>query len=767
MHVIKSNGRKEKFDLNKFHKMVDEACKDLNGVSPSQVEINSNIQFYDGITTKEIQSILIRSASDLITLETPNYQFVAARLLLFSLYKEVYQQFDPIHIRELTKRNIKAGVYDEEILSYYTKEEWDEINSYVKHKRDFDFSYAGIQQLVDKYLVQNRTTGKIYETPQMAFMLIAAITFHKYPKETRLSYVKRFYDGASSLKINIPTPILAGVRTPSKQYASCVLIDVGDSIDSIFASNSAIGKYTASRAGIGLNVGRIRAINSKIRGGEVVHTGLVPFLKVFEATTKSCQQNGIRGGSATVFCPIWHMEIENYIVLKNNKGSEDSRVRRLDYTVQISKLFYERFLKGEMITLFSPHEVTDLYEAFGTPAFDELYVKYENDPNVNKKQVNAKELIGDIIKERAETGRVYVMNIDHANQNGPFLEKIYQSNLCEEILLPTRPIDDLNDTKGQIATCILAAINVGRISSLDELALLCDIIVRFLDELIDYQGYPVPAAEKYTKDYRTLGIGFIGLAHFLAKKKLKYYDKEAAVAVHELSEAFAYYLTSASVDLAAEKGRAPAFDRSKYSKGILPIDYYKRDVDTIADFKLHYDWEALRAKIAEHGMRNMTLMAQMPSESSSTVSNSTNGIEPPRSLLAVKKSKKGTLKQIVPGFSLLKNNYTMLWEIEDNKSVLNIIAVMQKFFDQTISTNTNYNPSKYPNNQVPMSMMIGDILYAFKMGVKTLYYHNTKDGKEDESIKEVTIDALVENLKEVDLEQFETEDEEMCEACAI
>lgn len=758
MEVIKRDGRREQLDLNKFHKMVEEACEGLSGVSASQVEMNSGIQFYNGITTKEIQKILVRSASDLITLDQPGYQYVAARLLLFGLYKEVFGQFEPLPLVELINRNIAAGVYDKEITSYYSDEEWAELNNYIQHKRDFDFAHAGLQQLVDKYLVQNRTTGQIFETPQVAYMVISAVGFKDYPSKTRLSYVKRFYDSVSQQKINLPTPIMAGVRTPKRQYASCVLVDVDDTLDSIFASTAAVGRYTAARAGIGLNIGRIRAIKSQIRSGEVEHTGLIPFLKVFEATTKSTSQNGIRGGSASVFIPIWHKEIESIIVLKNNKGTEDNRVRKLDYTVQLSKLFYERFLKGQDISLFSPHEVPGLYEAFGLPEFDALYKRYEANTNISRITIPAAQLFSDIMRERAETGRIYLMNIDHANQNGPFKEKVSQSNLCLEILLPTTPIQDLHDTDGRIATCILGAVNLGKLRSLDELENLTDLQVRFLDQLIDYQEYPVKAAALYTKEYRTLGIGYIGLAHYLAKHKVGYEDPQAWHLIHDTTEAFAYYLTKASINLAKEKGPAAKFSATKYSDGLFPKDYYKRDIDTLGEFALKYDWDGLKEEMLQFGMRNCTLMAQMPAESSATISNATNGIEPPREYLSIKKSKKGTLKQIVPSYNTLKSYYTKVWDMESNKGYLNIVAIMQKFFDQTISANTNYDSRKFPNSEIPMSLMLGDILYMYKMGIKTGYYHNTNDDKKDDASEAVALPVQADT---------DSLDEENCEACTI
>jgi len=761
--VKKRNGRgQEPLNLEKMHKMVEEATKGLAGVSASQVEIQSGIQFYDGITTGEIQEILIKSASDLIDLDHPNYQYVAARLLLFSVRKSLYGKTrDLPHLEQHIYQCTGREVYDKGIFDKYSKEEIDKVNGWIDHERDFLFTYAGLRQVVDKYLVQDRSTGKVYETPQFMYMMIALTIFAEYSKETRLNYVRRYYDAISKHKLNIPTPIMAGVRTPIRQFASCVLVDADDTLDSIFSSDMAIGKYVAQRAGIGINAGRIRGINSKIRGGEVQHTGVVPFLKKFEATVRCCTQNGIRGGSATVHFPIWHQEIEDILVLKNNKGTEDNRVRKLDYSIQISKLFYERFIKDEEITLFSPHDVPGLYDLFGTESFDALYLECEQLENIPKKKIKAQELILDLLKERAETGRIYIMNIDHCNSHSSFKDQVFMSNLCQEITLPTHPLSHIDDLVGEIALCILSAVNVGKIRSDEELEELCELAVRGLEELIDYQDYPVKAAEIATKARRSLGIGFIGLAHYLAKLGYKYESQEAWDAVHGLSESFQYYLLKASNKIAQEKGHCEYFGRTKYADGILPIDTYKKDVDEITSNKLEHDWESLRNSINTHGLRHSTLSAQMPSESSSVVCNATNGIEPPRDYLSVKKSKKGPLKQVVPSYGSLKNNYTLLWDMPSNKGYINIVAVMQKFFDQAISGNWSYNPEHYPDNEVPVSVMAQDLLTTYKYGWKTSYYQNTNDLKTDE-IEESSseLDNLVDSI-------LETNEEETCDSCAI
>jgi ribonucleoside-diphosphate reductase alpha chain len=768
INVIKRNGRgTEPLNLEKIHSMVRYACQDLSGVSESQVEMNSGLQFFDGVTSDEIQQILIKSASDLISLENPNYQYVAARLLLFSLRKSLFHRlWEHPHLKEHINNCIEKGVYDKEFLQWYDEEEINAMQDMIKHERDYIFSYAGIRQVIDKYLVQDRSSGQIYETPQFMYLMIAATLFRNYNKDKRLSYVKKYYNAISQHLINIPTPVMAGVRTPLRQFSSCVLVDSDDTLPSIFTSDMAIGRYVAQRAGIGINAGRIRGINSRIRGGEVQHTGVIPFLKKFEATVKCCTQNGVRGGSATVHFPIWHQEIEDIIVLKNNKGTEDNRVRKLDYSIQLSELFYKRFINNEDITLFSPHDVPGLYDAFGTPEFDQMYEKFERATSVKKKKIPAQELFLSILKERAETGRIYIMNIDHSNTHSSFKDTIRMSNLCQEITLPTDPLEHI-DGEGEIALCILSAINLGQIKNKDELENLCDLSVRGLEELIDLQNYPVKAAEISTKARRSLGIGYIGLAHFLAKNKLKYDTPDAYRLIDETTEAFQYYLLKASNELAKEKGPCSLFNRTKYSDGILPIDTYKKDVDSIVKRKLSYDWSTLRKNIKENGLRHSTLSAQMPSESSSVVCNETNGIEPPRDYLSVKKSKKGPLKQIVPGYPNIKNYYTLLWDMPSNEGYINIVAVMQKYFDQAISGNWSYNPENYEGNEVPLSTMAQDLLTTYKLGWKTSYYQNTYDGKNDGDEPQHNIGGPENEMKT--RSEFASDEayDEYCESCAI
>ncbi len=764
LSIVKRHGDRVRLDIQKIHKVVNFACEGLANVSSSLIQMNAGIQFSDGMTTKEIQDLLVRSANDLISLETPNYQYAASRLLLYGVYKEVFGGFEKLSLAEMISRNIERGVYDAEILEKYTAEELATLDGYIRHKRDENFTYAGLRQVVDKYLCQDRSSGEIFETPQHMYMMIAATLFANYPAETRMHYVRRYYDATSLFKINIPTPVMAGVRTPVRQFASCVLVDSDDTLDSIFASDMSIGRYTAQRAGIGINAGRIRGVNSKIRGGEVAHTGIIPFLKKFESTVRCCTQNGVRGGSATTHFPFWHQEIEDILVLKNNKGTEDNRVRKLDYSIQLNKTMYERLLSGGDITLFSPHDVPGLYEAYFGDAdkFQELYEKYERATSIKKRRIPAMELFSALVKERAETGRIYIMNVDHANTHSSFKDTVYMSNLCQEITLPTKPLNHIDDPEGEIALCILSAINVGIIKDLNDLDELCELAVRALEEIIDYQRYPILAAEKSTKARRSLGVGYIGLAHYLAKNQVQYSDKQSWKLVHDLTEAFQYYLLKASNKLAQERGACEYFDRTKYSDGILPIDTYKKDVDTIVENKLNYDWESLRNDIKTHGLRHSTLSAQMPSESSSVVSNATNGIEPPRGYLSVKKSKKGPLKQVVPQYQSLKQHYTLLWDMPSNEGYINIVAVMQKFFDQAISGNWSYNPTHFENNEVPMSVMIKDLLNTYKFGWKTSYYQNTYDYKTDGEIaEEPTQEPLAVT------ETIDTDDDEVCDSCAI
>ncbi|HHR4466929.1 TPA: class 1a ribonucleoside-diphosphate reductase subunit alpha, partial [Salmonella enterica] len=658
--VTKRDGRTERINLDKIHRVLDWAAEGLNNVSVSQVELRSHIQFYDGIKTSDIHETIIKAAADLISRDAPDYQYLAARLAIFHLRKKAFGQFEPPALYHHVVKMVELGKYDNHLLEDYTEEEFKQMDSFIVHDRDMTFSYAAVKQLEGKYLVQNRVTGEIYESAQFLYILVAACLFSNYPRETRLDYVKRFYDAVSTFKISLPTPIMSGVRTPTRQFSSCVLIECGDSLDSINATSSAIVKYVSQRAGIGINAGRIRALGSPIRGGEAFHTGCIPFYKHFQTAVKSCSQGGVRGGAATLFYPMWHLEVESLLVLKNNRGVEGNRVRHMDYGVQINKLMYTRLLKGGDITLFSPSDVPGLYDAFfaDQDEFERLYVKYENDDSIRKQRVKAVELFSLMMQERASTGRIYIQNVDHCNTHSPFdpvVAPVRQSNLCLEIALPTKPLNDVNDENGEIALCTLSAFNLGAIKTLDELEELAILAVRALDALLDYQDYPIPAAKRGAMGRRTLGIGVINFAYWLAKNGKRYSDGSANNLTHKTFEAIQYYLLKASNELAKEQGACPWFNETTYAKGILPIDTYKKDLDAIVNEPLHYDWEQLRESIKTHGLRNSTLSALMPSETSSQISNATNGIEPPRGYVSIKASKDGILRQVVPDYEHLKD----------------------------------------------------------------------------------------------------------------
>ena len=740
LFVTKRNGEKEPIDLEKIHKVIDWAAEGLDNVSVSQVELKSHIQFYDGIKTEDIHETIIKSAADLISEETPDYQFLSARLAIFHLRKKAYGKFEPPKLYDHVISLVASGKYDQHLIADYTKDEFEAMEQFIDHRRDLNFSYAAVKQLEGKYLVQNRVTGEIYESAQFLYVLVAACLFAKYPQETRLKYIEGFYDAISLFKISLPTPIMSGVRTPTRQFSSCVLIECGDSLDSINAASSSIVKYVSQRAGIGINAGRIRALGSSIRNGEAFHTGCIPFFKHFQTAVKSCSQGGVRGGAATLFYPLWHLEVESLLVLKNNRGVEENRVRHLDYGVQFNKVMYQRLIKGESITLFSPSDVPGLYDAFfeDQDEFEALYTKYEADPTIRKKCIKAIELFTLFAQERASTGRIYLQNVDHCNTHSPFDPKqapIRQSNLCLEIALPTQPMNDINDPNGEIALCTLSAFNLGAIESLDELESLADLAVRALDNLLDYQDYPMPAAKNATVGRRTLGIGVINYAYYLAKNGLYYSNGSANNLTHKTFEAIQYYLLKASNNLAKEVGACPKFNETRLSKGILPIDTYKKEIDNIVNESLHLDWEILRKDIMEFGVRNSTVSALMPSETSSQISNATNGIEPPRGLISIKASKDGILKQVVPEYTRLKDNYELLWNIPSNQGYLELVGIMQKFVDQTISANTNYDPSRFEGGKVPIKQVLKDILTAYKLGVKTMYYHNTRDGADDSQVE--------------------------------
>lgn len=757
IQVTKRNGKKEPLDLDKFHKVAHFACENLAGVSVSDLEMKTHIQFYNNIKTTDIQETLIKAAADLISEEAPNYQYVAGRLINYGLRKEVYGQFNPPKLFDHIRRNVSNEFYDKNLIELYTKAEIDELDVYIKHDRDFTLTYAAMEQYRGKYLVKNRVTGDIYETPQMACMCIAMSLFSSY-KDQRLKWVKELYDAISNFDISLPTPIMAGVRTPQRQFSSCVLIETDDSLDSINATASAIVKYVSQKAGIGVGAGRIRALGSPVRNGDTSHTGVVPFYKYFQSAVKSCSQGGVRGGAATLYYPVWHLEIEDMLVLKNNKGTEDNRVRHLDYGVQFNRLMYQRLLEGKDITLFSPHDVPDLYETFFTDQneFQNLYEKYEKSTTIRKKVISAVDLFSAFVQERKDTGRIYLMNVDNANDHGAFkpeIAPIRQSNLCCEINLPTKPLNDVNDAEGEISLCTLAAINWGRIRRPEDFEKPCTLAVRCLDALLDFQNYPVLAAELSTMKRRPLGVGIINFAHWLAKNDSTYQEPNLEL-VHEYAEAWSYHLIKASVELAEESGACSGANETKYGDGIVPIDTYKKAVDELVKPVYKMNWQELRSRLKTSGIRNSTLMALMPAETSAQISNSTNGIEPPRSLVSVKQSKDGVLKQVVPSIQRLKNKYDLLWDHKSPEGYLKIMAVLQKFIDQGISVNTSYNPLHYEEEKIPLSDMLKHILMFYKYGGKQLYYNNTFDGAgevEDQSKPELASEV----------------DDSECESCKI
>lgn len=733
LQIQKRDGRREAMQLDKIHRVLTWAEQGLRKVSVSEVELNARIQFYDGMTTTEIHELLIRAAADLISEKQPDYQYFAARLAIFHLRKQAYGQFEPPHLYQHVKTMVAAKRYDAMLLESYSEAEWEMLNQALHHERDLNLAYAGVKQMQGKYLVQDRVTGQIFESPQFVYMLIGACLFAEYPADTRLDFVKRFYEAASTHRFSLPTPIMAGVRTPTRQFSSCVLIESDDTLSSINATTSSVVNYVSQRAGIGINAGRIRGIGSPIRGGEAFHTGCIPFYKLFQSAVKSCSQGGIRGGAATVFYPLWHSEVEDLLVLKNNRGVEENRVRHLDYGVQLNRLMYQRLLKDDQISLFSPSEVPGLYDAFfaDQAEFERLYQQYEQDPAIRKRRIPARDLFALLMQERASTGRIYIQNVDHCNEFGPFDPKqapVRQSNLCMEIALPTKPLQSLEDPEGEIALCTLAAVNLGALQSLDDIDEAAELLVRALDALLDYQNYPVEAAKRSTMKRRPLGVGVINFAYYLAKNGFRYDDAGARNLTHQTFERLQYALLQASHQLAVEQGACSGFAETKWAQGLMPVDRYKKDLDALVDEPLQCDWDNLRSAIVKDGLRNSTLTALMPSETSAQIANATNGIEPPRALVSIKASKDGVLKQVVPEIDRLADQYTLLWSQSSNQGYLQLAAIMQKFVDQAISANTSYQPEQYPDRKVPMQLLIADLLSAYKLGLKTLYYHNTRDG---------------------------------------
>ena len=763
IQISKRDGTKEDLELDKLHKVVFYACEGITGVSASEVEIRSHIQFYNGMSSVDIQETLIKSAADLISEETPGYQYVGGRLINYHLRKMVYGEFEPWHIKKIVERNVEIGFYDEELIASYDDDEWSAINDFINHDRDENLTYAAMEQFRGKYLVKNRVTNEIFETPQVAYALIAATLFAHYPKDTRMQWVKDYYDAISTFDVSLPTPVMAGVRTPQRQFSSCVLIETDDSLDSINATTSSIVKYVSQKAGIGIGAGSIRALGSPIRAGDAYHTGVIPFYKMFQSATRSCSQGGVRNGAATLYYPIWHYEVEDLLVLKNNKGTEDNRVRHMDYGVQFSKLFYERLISGGNITLFSPHDVPGLYESFfaDQDKFKELYEAAERKTSIRKKSLPAAQLFASFMEERKNTGRIYLMNVDHANDHGAFkpdLAPIKQSNLCCEINLPTKPLNAFNDEEGEIALCTLSAINWGNIRKPEDFAKPCELAVRGLDALLTYQNYPVKAAERSTMKRRPLGVGIINLAYFLARNDTTYSNPDLDL-IDEYAEAWSYYLIKASADLAVEQGACPGTNETRYGDGLTPNQTYKQEVDDLVKHKERMDWKGLRKQLAATGIRNSTLMALMPAETSAQISNSTNGIEPPRAFVSVKQSKDGVLKQVVPGYPRLKNKYELLWDQQSPEGYIKIMAVLQKYIDQGISVNTSYNPQHYEDEKIPMSTMLQHLLMAYKYGTKQLYYFNTYDGSGDD---------MSDRVEGIELAlPDEVEYDEACDSCTI
>lgn len=763
IHIQKRSGKKELLDLEKIHKVLTWACDNLTGVSVSEIELKSQLNFFNGMKSSDIQETLIKTAADLISEETPNYQYVAGRLINYHLRKQVYGSYTKVpSLLDQVKKVTALGYYDKALLEDYTEEEYEFLNGKINHDIDNGLTYAAMEQFRGKYLVKNRVTGEIFETPQFTYMLIAMFLFKEYPKDTRLKYVVDYYNATSQAYISLPTPVMGGVRTPQRQFSSCVLIESADDLDSIFTTAHAIGRYVSRKAGIGIGAGSLRSIGSAVRNGDVSHTGVIPFYRLWQSAVKSASQGGIRGGAATLHYPIWAYEVEDLLVLKNNKGTEFTRLRQLDYSVQFSRLFYERLVRGENITLFSTSDVPGLYDAFfaDQDLFKKLYEEAEANPTIRKKTVSALELFSAFMQERKDTGRIYLMNVDHSNDHGSFIADrapIKQSNLCQEILIPVKPLYNIDDEDGRIALCTLSAINWGLIKDPKDFEKYCTLAVRGLDSLLDIQDYPIKAAKNSTMDHRPLGIGIINFAYWLAKNDLTYQhiDKDGLDLIDTYAQHWSYYLTKASIDLAKEKGPCLAVNETKYSLGILPVDTYKKDVDTLLPHIDKVDWQGLRDDLKTHGIRNAVISSCMPAETSAQISNSTNGIEPPRALVSIKQSKDGVLKQVVPEIKKLKNKYDLLWDQKSPRGYLSIMAVLQKYIDQSISTNTSYNPAHYPDGKIPMSALLQDLLFTYKMGLKTLYYFNSNDQSN-------------EHVEEKEPEQTDAATEESdCDSCKL
>jgi len=776
--VIKRDGTKEPLMIEKWQAQVAKVCKGIADVSQSMIEIKAQLHFYDGITTREVDGITLRAIVDLIDVEHnpdvghTNYQYVAGKQRLSMLRKDVYGSYEPPSLYEIVKRNIEVGLYTPELLTWYSEDDWNKMDEIIDHEKDELYSYAAIEQLIEKYLVRNRATKEIYETPQVRYMVAAATVFHKEePNSARMRYIKEYYTAASDGLFTLATPVLAGLGTPTKQFSSCVLIRSDDDLDSIFASGEMMAKYASKRAGIGLEIGRLRPLGSPIRGGEIMHTGMIPFLKKWFGDLRSCSQGGIRNASATVFYPIWHHQFDDLIVLKNNQGTEETRVRHMDYGVVLSAFFWRRFKNKEDITFFDPNEVPDLYEAFykDTNLFEELYVKYEKRKDLRKKTMNAEDVFkGGILKERTDTGRIYLVFIDNVMNQGPFdpeYHTIYQSNLCCEILLPTRPFKRLDDADGRIALCTLGSINWGSFRNPEDMRRACRILQRSLCNILDYQDFLSIQSKLSNDEIQPLGIGVTNLAYWHAKRGLKYGEKEALADVKSWMEHQAYYLTEATVDLAKERGRCKDSDKTRYGQGIFPWELRAKGVDELTSFKPELDWEPLRKEMKEYGVRNATLMAIAPVESSSVVINSTNGIELPMSLISTKESKAGSFTQVVPEYHKLKNKYQMMWEQTDCIGYIKTAAVLGVYVDQSISTNTFYNPAYFPGKKVPTTLIAKNLMLAHNWGIKTFYYSLiNKAGAKQEEITHSN--GHHEQVNGYHIEPSELLEED-CEACKL
>jgi len=770
--VVKRNGRRVPLDIEKIQRQVAHACQGIDGVSPSMIEIKAQIELHDGMTTETIDELLLKAMVNLIDeTENPeinnvNYQYVAGRQRVSMLRKEVYGLYDPPKLYSIIKKNIEAGMYTNELLEWYTEDEWNIIDLFIDHDKDETYTYAAIAQLCEKYLVQNRATGQIFETPQVRYAIAAATAFHSEPKESRLKYVKEYYECASAGHFTLATPVLAGLGTTTKQFSSCVLISSDDTLDSIFASGEMMAKYASKRAGIGLEIGRIRPLGAPIRNGEIKHTGMIPFLKKWFADLRSCSQGGIRNASCTVTFPVWHYQFEDLIVLKNNQGTDETRVRQMDYSVVVNAMFWNRYKRGEIMTLFDPHDVPDLYEAYyrNSEEFEKLYLNYEKHPTIKKKRISADEIFKNgILKERTDTGRIYLVNIDNVINQGPFdtqLDPIYQSNLCQEILLPTKPFQRIEDPEGRIALCTLGSINWGAFRNPQEMRKACRVLVRSLSNLLQYQDFLSIQSKLANEDFEPLGVGITNLAYWHARKSFKYGEVEALAEVKRWMEHQAYYLTEASVELAQERGPCKRSEYTYYGKGIFPWERRAKGVNELTDFTPSMDWEPLRERMKKYGIRNATLMAVAPVESSSVVLNSTNGIEMPMELISVKESKAGSFVQVVPEYKRLKNRYQMMWEQTDCVNYLKTSAVLAVYIDQSLSTNTFYSPRHFRDGKVPGTLIAKNLMLAYKWGLKTIYY-SLIDKVGSKNILMTQSDRLI------TAEPVTMYEEDDCEACKL